>query len=279
MASMEPPAQVRIVLPDWLWGGNPTRLVEECCYRCRAVGSGGYLLQTEEANRRQAPDLVRVKTVAGPTMKSPRYEDLGLLREQIDPPVPDQLPEVLDRRRRRAEESGEPIDLFMHQTLLLYALKVSELPKQSRYFHENLKAMPFTEDPTDGPFRNSGVHVVEINPALRHRLKIASVWLRIEHDRKLSSGDVSHLKATVGQQEQAFRSSAGLYSGIYLFDAYLGPLLAAGSPGVWALNVPRTCGSLIFTLGSFVSGTKGEAAEMLQLISVPGATEAVPSHS
>jgi plasmid stability protein len=56
----------------------------------------------------------------------------------------------------------------------------------------------------------------------------------------------------------------------------MGPLLAAGSPGVWALSVVRSFGSLVFSLGAFISGTDRDAAEFLQLISIPGASSTVP---
>jgi hypothetical protein len=132
-----------------------------------------------------------------------------------------------------------------------------------------LHSVRFTENPDKGPFPNTGVHVVEVNPVLVHRLKIASVWLRIEQDVRLGSGDASHTKALSTDEGQAFESSSGLYSGVMLFDAYVSPLLAAGTPGIWAVNVVRSFGSLIFDLGTFISGTEADAAEMLQLISTP----------
>ena len=125
------------------------------------------------------------------------------------------------------------------------------------------------------PSRVRGVHVVEVDPVLLHRLKIASVWLRLEQDERLSSGDLSHIKQ-VQNQEQAFGSSAGLYNGVYMFDAYVAPLMAALAPGIWGFNVVRTFGSLIFSVGRSVAGTYGDAAEMLQLISLPGADEVTP---
>jgi hypothetical protein len=42
---------------------------------------------------------------------------------------------------------------------------------------------------------------------------MASVWLRIEQDVRLGGGDASHIKALSTNDEQAFESSSGLYSG------------------------------------------------------------------
>jgi hypothetical protein len=227
-----------------------------------------------ESYRRQRPDLIRLITIAEPGV-SPRWEQLAWLRERVQVEAPQQLAPALERRRLRAEEQGALLDVINHQQLLLYALPAKDLPVQARYFVDFLNSVRFTEDPNCGPFPNTGLHVIEVNPALHHRLKIASVWLRIEQDLRLGGGDVSHLKGLSTKAGQAFNSSAGLYSGVMMFDAYLSPLLAAGTPGIWAINVVRSFGSMIFDLGTFISGTEAEAAEMLHLILTPGAREVV----
>lgn len=86
---------------------------------------------------------------------------------------------------------------------------------------------------------------------------------------------MSHIKGANANDDPVFASSAGLYDGITLFDAYLAPLLAAGTPAIWGVNVVRSFGSLVFSFGTFISGTEGDAAELLQLISLAGPREAV----
>jgi hypothetical protein len=268
-----PPARARITLPRWLWGGNPAGLLTESEYRSRPADDGAFYVQTIESYRQQRPDLVRLRTILEPGLGSPRWEDLAHLKERVEIETPRQLAPALERRRLRAEEAGALLDVINHQLLLLYAMPTKDLPVQARYFVEFLNSVRFTEDPERGPFPNAGVHVVEVNPALIHRLKIASVWLRIEQDVRLGSGDAAHIKALSTNDEQAFESSSGLYSGVMMFDAYLSPLLAAGTPGIWAVSVIRSFGSLIFDLGTFISGTDADATEMLHLISTPGANE------
>ncbi len=166
------------------------------------------------------------------------------------------------------------VDLLNHHLLLLHTLPLNDLPTQSEYLVDNLNAITFNDDPSTGPFRNTWVHLVETSPALHHRLKLASVWVRMGQDHRLGGGDPTHLQRLNTQQDGIFSSSAGLYDGVHTFDAYLSPLLAAGAPGIWAVNVLRSFGSLIFSLGTFVSGTEGEASELLQLVWTPGAKEA-----
>lgn len=262
-----PPAQARITLPPWIWGGDPQKLIAECRYRSRPAGPDtGFLLQTEESYLRQRADLVRVRTVTGPGVQPSRYMLLAGFQERIEPPIPAGLNEVLEKRRKQAETTNELIDVVRHQMLLLYALPGRDLPTQARLLLEHLTDVPLAEDPTYRPFAHASVHVLEVDPVLLHRLKIASVMLRLEHDTRLGEGDLTHVTA-----EGAFGSSTGLYDGVYTFDAYLGPMLAAGSPGVWALNVVRTFGCLVIPLGSFVAGSSEGGSDWLQFVSTPGA--------
>ncbi len=206
---------------------------------------------------------------------SPNWEELATLKERVQVDQPSALPGLLERRRQKAERGGALVDAINHQRLLLYALPIKDLPLQARYFVQHLNSVRFTEDPEEGPFANTGVHVIETDPALVHRLKMASVWLRIEHDARLGGGDASHITALNASGENVFASSSVLYDGVMFLDAYIAPLLAAGSPGVWAIHVVRSFGTLIFTLGTFIFGTEGDAAELLQLVTTPGASEAV----
>lgn len=262
-------------MPSWHWGGNPHKLLSEADYHFRKDGNESFVVQTNESYYRRQPDLVRLQTIARPGDASPRWSELAGLKEQVELTLPHQLKEAVEKRQLKAEQTGELLDVFNHQRLLLFALPIEDLPEQSRYFVEFLNSVQFTGDPTDGPFRNSSVHLIGVDPVLNHRLKIASVWLRIEQDIRLGQGDISHIRTASTNDEHVFASSAGLYDGTIVLDAYISPMLAAGSPGIWSVNVPRTFGSLLFNLGTFLPGTGGDAAEMLQLITTPGARDVV----
>jgi hypothetical protein len=231
-------------------------------------------VQPEERYLRRAPDLIRVKTVYGPG-RTPRLQDLANLRERVDPPMPEIIGPELEKRRVKAEDTQELLHLLNFERLAMYATPVKDLPDRAAYLLGLLRQMPLEGDAGVHPFEGAGLDVIEVDPVVLHRLKLASIWLRIEQDERLGKGDLTHLQ-DVQQHEQAFGSSAGLYSGVYMFDAYIDPLLAALAPGIWGFQVVRTFGPLIFSLGRCVSGSQGDAAELLQLISTPGAMEKSP---
>jgi len=184
-------------------GRNPEQLLKECRYKARS-GADGYLVQPEERYLRRTPDLARTKQVYGLGVTS-RLQHLGSLRERIDPPMPEAIGPALEKRKAKAERSQELLDLLNFECLAMYATPV------------------------------------EIDPVLLHRLKLASIWLRIEQDERVGKGDLSHLKG-VHEQAEAFGASAGLYSGVYMSDAYVAPLLGALAPGVWGFAVVRSFG-------------------------------------
>ncbi|TQJ52235.1 hypothetical protein FBY26_3985 [Phycicoccus sp. SLBN-51] len=239
----------------------------------RPDGQGAFLVQTDESYRPIPPDLVRLRTIAKPADDAPRWDELTFLTERATVTLPGRVEKDLQRRLLKAEERGALVDLLNHQVLLLHTLPLTDLPAQAQYFVETLNDVRFTEDSSRGPFGNTWVHLVETNPALLHRLKLASVFMRIEQDHRLGGGDPRHIDQLESRGGRIFSSSAGLYDGVIMFDAYLSPLLAAGTPGIWGVNVVRSFGSLIFSLGAFVSGTDGEASELLQLVTTPGATK------
>jgi hypothetical protein len=96
-----------------------------------------------------------------------------------------------------------------------------------------------------------------------------AVLMRVDQDPKLRAGDVSAVVAANKAGKQVFASSSDLLDGPALLDAYLGPLLGALSPSVWAFSAHRPSGALLYTLGQPIAGTVGSAAEMLQVLSVP----------
>lgn len=270
--AIDPPNRARVELPPWLWGGDPRQLLTESELRSRSDGLNRYFVQPEETYRRQRPDLVRLRTIAKPNETHRRWEPLEHAAERVVVTIPERLEVDLQRRRLKAEERGALVDLFNHQVLLLHSLPLKDLREQSEYFLGTLNDIQFNEDPTRGPFRHTGLHLVQTSPALLHRLKLASVLLRIEQDPLLQRGDQEYVKRLGTNGGRLFLSSAGLYDGVLMFDAYLAPLMAAGTPGIWGVNVVRSFGCLVFSLGTFVSGTESEAAELLHLVAIPGAT-------
>lgn len=267
-----PDTYVRVELPTWLWGGDPTGFATNAGLRSRRDGDF-YVLQTVEAyENRPHPRLISVKTLLSSSVGD-RLDLLATKAERIEPPMAGELAQVLEARRAKAEAGGELVDMFNHLRLATYAVSTSDLPAQVREFHRAITAATLVEEPDNHPFEAASVHFIEVSAALLHRLKLASVWLRIEHDPKLASGELSHMNQP--EQNNLFGSSQGLSGGVYMLDAYLGPLLACLTPGVWAVQVQRTFGNILFSLGRTISGTAGDPVEPLQLISVPGPSRSV----
>lgn len=223
---------------------------------------------------RRTPDLVRCRSIVRSGISS-QLQTLTGFRERIEPPTPGRINEALERRKIKAETTKALVDSLNFERLALYATPMKDLPEQVERLIRLLRTRPLSTDSGSYPFHDAGLDVLEVDQALVHRLKLPSIWLRIEQDDRLGVGDVSHLQAET-QQGQAFQSSSGLYTGIFMLDAYVPPLLAALAPGVWGFAVPRTFGSMIFGLGTCIAGTERDAAELLQLISIPGADVAKP---
>lgn len=271
--SSEPPPNARVELPAWLWGGNPEQFLKECRYKTRSTPEG-FIVQPEERYLRRAPDLVAAKGVGAPGVLL-RLNYLANLSERIDLPMPEDIGIALQERKSKAQSSEALLDFLNHQRLALTAVPVKNLPELAEYVLKALHEMPQEGGSDSRPFAEAALDLVEIDPVLLHRLKLASIWLRIEQDERLGKGDLSHIKGAQ-QQGKAFGSSAGLYNGVYTFDAYIDPLLAALTPGVWGFSVVRSFGLLVFSFGRCVSGSQGDAAELLQLISTTGANEKAP---
>lgn len=270
----DPPKHAILNLPKWLWGGDPGRLLASmaCRYRTRAAGSDGYAVQPEERYLNMSPNLVRCKTLAGPQMK-PRLEELADLEERIQVSMPPDVRHALKRLLVKAEGSSQLIDLINYERVALTVTPIADLPERAAYLLKKIADTPLLEDPSVHPFSGAAVHVVEVDPALLNRLKIASIMLRLGQDPQLGSGDLSVLRDP--HTDGVFLSSEGLYNGVYMLDAYLAPLLGALAPGVWGFTVLRSFGPIIFTLGRTIAGTGGEATEMLHLVTVAGPTQPV----
>lgn len=123
-------------------------------------------------------------------------------------------------------------------------------------------------------FPDSGVFLIRRDPALLHRSKIPAVLLRIARDGKLQQADLEDVKAANAAGEVVFAASDGLGDGFAHLDSFLTPLLGALSPYVWAFSATRLSGSIVYTLGTAVSGAAGEAVEPLQLLPSRGALAA-----
>lgn len=274
------PAAALLQAPLWLWGNNPSAFFSEARLQGRLVDAENQLwrVQTQENYLHARPSMITLRHVAGPAVTRPRFELLQRLAGRETPVVAANDPLVtkeIDRLGKRAEATGNPVDAFVWSQLLTAAAPPGELTDVVRLIYKGLLETGLTEDQSEKVFANCGVHVLQREPALLHRLKTASVWLRLSADEHLALGDLNQVKTRVAAGEGAFASSEGLYDGIYTLDAYIGPLLGALSPAIWSFHASRMLGTIVYTLGQPISGTTGTASELLHVLPHQGAYEAL----
>jgi hypothetical protein len=241
-------------------------------------------VETEENYLHARPSLITVCHLAGPTTPQPRFEILRRLAECETPgPTANDaiVAKEIDRLGKRAVATGNPVDAFARSQLQTVAAQSSELPDAVRFIYESFLQVGLTEDQHQKAFANCGVHVFQRDAALLHRLKMASVWLRLSADEHLALGDLTEVRTRLATGNGAFASSEGLYDGIYTLDAYIGPLLGALSPAIWSFHASRTLGTVVYTLGQPIAGTTGTASELLHVLPHQGTYEAskIPSLS
>lgn len=264
-------------VPSWFYGGDPTKLFVRARLhsrpdRFRHVSS----VQTEESYYRRAADLVTVVNLAGPEQPT-SFDLLDALTELIPHDASPQVLEAVNQKRVRVAQTRAPVDALVLHQLELMTAPSSSLGETTRRLFEDLREIGMQDDSSDKLFARAGVQLIQRSEALLWRSKLASLFVQMQQDPRLQSGDVSHLKGQLGDGGLAFQSSSGLNDGLYLLDAYLGPLLGALTPAVWAFTASRSSGSIVTTLGQPLAGASGEATELLQLVSVPGATRSLPT--
>lgn len=271
----EPPRAAVINLPSWMWGGNPTRFVADADLVSRRNNDDGrWSVATKERHTKTRPALVMADRIAGPGKHS-RFDWLDQLARQ-DKVVGDpsgRNSSILARVSRKAERSQDPVDMLAYFQLLTLLASASDLSGTVAEVFSGLREVGMESDASRKPFAACSVYVVRRSAVLMPRAKLASVMLRIAHDPLLRQGALDHLK---GQEGTVFASSEGLHNGVYLFEAYLGPLNAALTPAVWLVPVYRSFGAVLYCLGQPLAGTTDTAAEILQLLPVQGAEASTP---
>ena len=264
-------------IPPWLWGGNPSAFFSAAKLRSQLLDdkAGSWRVRTEESWRRARPSLISVSHLAGPMMARPRFELIrGRAPSDRTVLVPnDSIVDEINRLGKRAQETGNPADAIAYSQLQTMTALPNELSDAVRGVYENLVEVGLVSDLSEKVFANAGVHIFQREPALLHRIKMPSVWLRVSSDEKLGLGDLSQVQAAVAAGENAFASSRGLYDGIYTLDAYIAPLLGALSPAVWSFHAAHMLGTIVYTFGQPIAGTQGTAAELLHVLPNQGAYE------
>jgi len=273
------PPSATVTVPPWMWGADPAQYFAAAGLRSRPVdGSPGrWQLRTQERYHHIHPSLITVDHLAGPVTRRPRFDLLaGAARGSVAPDDGQHLPNELAARHRRAGQTCTLVDAIVLWQLQTIAAPLNELAGVTEQVHFGLTTIGAEDDPDRKPFVAAGVHLVRRAPEVVHRAKLTSVLLQVQHDPRLLSGDVDHLRSAYAAGDPLFAASQSLYDGIFVFDAYLGPLLGALTPSIWAFSATRVLGVIVYSLGQPLAGTPGDAVELLQVLPSQGAREASP---
>jgi hypothetical protein len=264
------PTTAQLRTPSWLWGKNPSEFFSQAgLHRSRVDAGDTWRVQTEERYLCTRPSLITLRHLAGPAAPRPRFETLrGLAENETLVPEANDLvvAKEIDRLAQRAEMTRNPVDAIAWSRMVTIVARPGELSDVVRFVHDGLLDIGLAEDPSEKVFAHCGVHVLERNPAVLYRLRMASVWLRLTVDENLALEDPAQARARLNAGDAAFESSRGLYDGIYTMDAYIGPLLGALSPAIWSFHCSRPLGTILYTLGQPLAGTTGTASELLQIL-------------
>ena len=278
-ATVVPPKTAELVVPGWMWGGDPAGYFATARLHARhSEQPERWRVQTAERYRGQRPSLVRVDHLAGPATRRPQIDLLAAAAAAPDAILADtggQLPRQLEELRELANHSGLLVDGWSSWLAATSLAPVDRLVEVVEAVYDGMREMPLEGDAAVRLHADAGVQLVRRDPVVVHRAKLASTLLQTEHDPALQNGEMADLKARLAAGP-VLVSSQGLFEGIFLFDAYLGPLLGALAPHVWAFSAPRALGVVAYTLGCALNGTLGRAAELLQLLPGQRPIESVP---
>lgn len=215
--------------------------------------------------------LVESKTLYAPWLRGDRYDLLVLPEQDYAPPMP---AAALDEERRRTHERISPNDLtpvFYRIQVEIVAARDADLVDAVRQCSAQLAALHF--DDGSGPvFANRSVHLISIDRRIYARSRLPAILLRFEQD----SSFIDDLQAGRGEElasQPAFASNEAVAGPGLLIDTYLGPLLACRAPDMWAVHGQRLHGTVIFSLGTAISGVKPIPSELLQLLPRRGPTQ------
>lgn len=254
------PIEARITLPPWLGGGDLARFLSDAELHATRIGTTDqWRVRTTERYTRRRPSLVTVDQAANPNQV--RSLITRLTANSHHGVLPSVDPSELQRRIDRADQTKDPADVLWLWLLQTQLCPTADLADLVAGIHGNLQSEIN---------QNARVHVIRRGQEVLHRSHLASVLLRCEHDPTLRSGQLQEMQATNAAGKTFFDSSRGLANGMFLLDAYLGPLLAALTPSIWAFSADQWPGVIIYTLGQPLAGTRGDASELLHLLPLQG---------
>ncbi|SDU10610.1 hypothetical protein SAMN04489733_1180 [Amycolatopsis keratiniphila] len=225
--------------------------------------------------RRSMPGLIEIHPIAGPGQR-PLFAHMSKFAgPRLRGPVTPYERDALEERQQHAISSNELVDALQLYSLQTMLADQRQLPEIAEHVHSELTSARAKGNPPEQAFPHASVHVVLRREELVHRIKMAGVLVRMEHDDQLAAGDLRGIKKAQAAEELFFSSSESLFNGTTFLDVYFGPLLGALPPALWGFHAAREIGLVLYGLGRPVNGTKVDRAELLQLLPFPASTKPI----
>jgi hypothetical protein len=247
-----------------MYGGRPKDLFKDAGLQTKAT-SNGWVVRTKESYLQTRPDLVVAQGLIGPGQDLPETLVIpagptGLEARAGDyaklvPPAPVEM---------------SFLDLFNCGRIAVTLSDAENAGSEASGLLSRLKSIR-TIETNEQAFPAASLIGIIPRQALYARMKIPQVMVRLSTDADF---DPKKARAALKGGDTIFRSAEGLANGVYMLDAYLGPLLAALSPGVWCIECPRDV-PLLLSLGTQVAGTTALPADLLSTIYRPGADRVI----
>lgn len=248
-----------VVLPDWIFGGDPSGFASSAALHARRDLTSGraWQMETIERYERRRPDLIRSSILA-----EPQIDDLDKLGDlpsgSLDPGSFPGMDRKASSLLQGAE--GDIVKLLSAVRILTTTTATDALPSRVRQLLAHLANLQ--DDQGFRHFPEVGMVRVVPHPSLGYRLALPRVLLRADESplRPPTSG---------ASKQPSFRTASDLLQGSTIFDLYMDPLLLSYSPRLWAIPAPRGNQTLLYILGRFLDGYYGNPVEPLQIFSPP----------
>lgn len=272
-----------MTLPGWMWGGDPAAFLTESGLKARPEPGqpDTWRVTTEEHYLHGKPNLFTVDHLDGPAAARPRFDLLTTAAASgvvSDPGG--QHEAALEERVRELERSGALVDHLAVSQLQTLDAPVALLPEVVKGILEFLRKVEGPGEPGHPLFVDAGAHLVRRSPRVVHRAKLASALHQIPFDSRIAGGlDTATAARLLAGDDLVLNASQGLFDGVFLLDAYLGPMLGALTPFIWGFSAPRAFGTVIYSFGRPLNATQAQAAELLQLLPTQSAVRSTPMHS
>lgn len=250
--------KIRIHIPRWVAGGNPSQLADLCDWEIEAMEQPDYwLIRTKEARYGTSPKFLEITKMAD--RKSAHQESAyGRIRKLK---IYDHLlqPEVW------------PIALEAYQKLIAKDIdNTSSFLTAMRIPISAAPSAAAAAEVTQSVFIEYMLEVAD-NPTLYMIENSVKLSYRYSAARMLLSTRNIEEKTVVDSEKLISRSSKGLFSDTTIgLDAYLSCLCACLSPGIWAMPIGRIGGVILVVFGKTVPGQSTTIQDKIQHLAPGG---------